>query len=162
MKNKEQIRKSLLALADAGKLTPEEVIRLARSPESILHPLFEWDDSVAARKYRVDQARTLISSFEISVTINRVELRVQEFVRDPSRGDKEQGYRPISSIKSESEEAIEFVIKELSVAKTYVDRTERFAQMLGLQKDTRALSNRLSEIADSLSQKRGRKNRSGG
>lgn len=154
MKQKQKIRTELLALAQMGTLTPEEVVRLARSPDSVLHDAFEWDDSVAAHKYRLDQARDLISSFEISVTINRVSLNIQEFVRDPSKSDKEQGYRQISSIKSESEEAIEFVVKELTVAKTYVDRTERFAQMLGLQKDTRALSNRLSEIAQSLSKKK--------
>jgi hypothetical protein len=125
-------------------------VKEARSPTSELHALFEWDDSAAARKYRLDQARQLISSFEITITINRVEVDVQQFVRDPARS-KEQGYVPIGSIKSESEEAREFMSRELLTAKSHVDRCERFGAVTGLTKDVRALSKRLDELSSLIS-----------
>ena len=48
------------ALAEKGNVTPEEVVEFASDPKTALHSRFEWDDSEAARKYRVEQARQVI------------------------------------------------------------------------------------------------------
>jgi hypothetical protein len=154
MKNKEIIRERLLELANGGQLTPAKVLKDAASSTSPLHDLFEWDDNEAARQYRLNQARTLISSFEITVTINQVEVNVQEFVRDPSKDSETQGYVKVTSIQSESDEAREFIRRELLTARSYVNKTEHFAAILGIQKDVRSLSNRLEQVAQSLSRKR--------
>lgn len=43
------------------KVTPEEVLEQAKNDEySELHKCFEWDDSIAAEKYRLSQARQII------------------------------------------------------------------------------------------------------
>lgn len=44
-----------------GKLMPEVVVEDARSPRSPLHRCFEWNDGVAADKYRLNQARHVIA-----------------------------------------------------------------------------------------------------
>lgn len=41
-------------------VTPEQVLEKARDEKSELHKYFEWDDSIAAEKYRLYQARQLI------------------------------------------------------------------------------------------------------
>jgi hypothetical protein len=41
-----------LAAEHDDELTEEIVVEAARSPDSYLHSLFEWDDAKAARKYR--------------------------------------------------------------------------------------------------------------
>ena len=43
-----------------GKVTPHEVLEKARDENSEFHKCFEWDDSVAAEKYRLQQARQII------------------------------------------------------------------------------------------------------
>ena len=43
-----------------GLLLPQEVLDESRHPDHPLHQNFEWDDSSAAEKYRLDQARALI------------------------------------------------------------------------------------------------------
>lgn len=43
-----------------GKITPQEVLDRARDENSELHKCFEWDDSIAAEKYRLQQARTIL------------------------------------------------------------------------------------------------------
>jgi hypothetical protein len=48
-----------------GKLTPAVVLEEARSVEHPLHDRFEWDDDVAAEKWRKRQARELIRSVRI-------------------------------------------------------------------------------------------------
>lgn len=42
------------------KITPEEVLEKARDENSELHKCFEWNDSVAAEKYRLQQAGNVI------------------------------------------------------------------------------------------------------
>ena len=54
-----------LRLTHGGKLTPETVVKAARSKRSILHDSFEWDDSVAAARHRKDQARYLLRSITV-------------------------------------------------------------------------------------------------
>ena len=49
-----------------GILFPNDVVEYARGPNTELHSRFEWDDSSAAEKYRLEQARGLI---RVCVTI---------------------------------------------------------------------------------------------
>lgn len=45
---------------ERGVCTPKALLEASRDEESPLHPLFEWDDKVAAEKHRLDHARRLI------------------------------------------------------------------------------------------------------
>jgi hypothetical protein len=49
-----------------GRLSPALVVEAARNPEDPLHSRLEWDDTVAAEKYRLEQAHELIRSVKIS------------------------------------------------------------------------------------------------
>lgn len=48
-----------------GSLTPVHVVEAARPEDSPLHSRFEWDDSVAAEKWRQEQASDLIRSYKV-------------------------------------------------------------------------------------------------
>lgn len=50
------------------KLSADEIVRAASTPQSPLNPVFEWDDEKAAHHYRVHQARQLIATIDIVVT----------------------------------------------------------------------------------------------
>lgn len=55
------LRSELLAIrSEYGQLTPANVVEAARAEDHPLHHRFEWDDSAAAEKYRLSQARQLI------------------------------------------------------------------------------------------------------
>lgn len=60
-----QVGKELESLGD--NLTPENVVELARNENSVLHSMFEWDDSIAAEKYRKAQASRIIVSLQVNV-----------------------------------------------------------------------------------------------
>ena len=47
-------------MSTLSEITPANVLELARDEDSVLHDAFEWDDSVAAEKYRLNQAGHLI------------------------------------------------------------------------------------------------------
>jgi len=46
--------------AERGRLTPEIVVEVAREESHPLHHRFEWDDGIAAHKYRLVQASNLL------------------------------------------------------------------------------------------------------
>lgn len=52
--------------ADAeGTLRPQDVVADARSAQSPLHPLFEWDDRKAATAHRLHQAKSIIKAIVV-------------------------------------------------------------------------------------------------
>lgn len=61
------LRDQLLAIREEhGRLTPKIVVEAARPENHPLHGSFEWDDSVAAQKWREDQAGWLIRHVKIT------------------------------------------------------------------------------------------------
>ena len=65
-----------------GKLTPEYIVAEAENNESVLHPLFEWDDTKAAQNYRLQQARTILNNFTVKTISSGqpVEVGIYEVV----------------------------------------------------------------------------------
>lgn len=43
-----------------GRITPKEVLEKAKDENSELHKCFEWNDSIAAEKYRLQQAGNIL------------------------------------------------------------------------------------------------------
>jgi hypothetical protein len=54
-------------LEAAGRLTPHNLVEESRPEDAPLHKCFEWDDSVAAEKWRETQAAYIIRSVEVTV-----------------------------------------------------------------------------------------------
>lgn len=56
-------------LATEDGIDPRDVLEVAQSEESPLFPYFEWDDSAAAHKYRLAQARNMVSAIAVRVVL---------------------------------------------------------------------------------------------
>lgn len=79
-----------------GVIHPSDVIEAARHPASPLHGSFEWNDSEAADKYRLVQARSLIARYTITHEVAPDEyVTVRRYVA--LREDR-GGYRTIEDI----------------------------------------------------------------
>lgn len=52
-------------------VTAKELLNASRAENAPLHDCFEWDDSIAAEKFRTDQARRIIGG--INITIQKVD-----------------------------------------------------------------------------------------
>lgn len=97
--------------ADAGKvykeigsenITPEQVLEKAKDEDSELHKCFEWDDSIAAEKYRLAQARQII---QLIVTVPDKKEEPPKRVFQIS--SEKNTYQPMSFfIKNEDEATI--------------------------------------------------------
>jgi len=49
-----------------GYITPEAIVDRARPENSVMHKLFEWNDSIAAEKYRTQQAGCIIGALIVT------------------------------------------------------------------------------------------------
>lgn len=70
------------------EVTPELIVDMSRDPASPTHGEFEWDDTVAAEKYRTEQARLLIAHIRIVKEEDQEkeqEVSVRAFVSTPGR-----------------------------------------------------------------------------
>lgn len=60
------VREILLDIrAKHGDLTPEILVQVAKSPKHPLHSRFTWDDTEAAKKWRLEEGAHLIRSVRI-------------------------------------------------------------------------------------------------
>lgn len=107
-----------------GRLTPKNVVDEARPEESPLHPEFEWDDAVAAEKWREKQAQLLIAHTIIIPEENTTQAPVRAFHVTVEKSH----YEPISLIlKDEAKRSVllENAKRELiSFKKKYSTLTE--------------------------------------
>lgn len=140
------ILEELTNLNAKGRLTPASVLRRARNENSPMHSYFEWDDAEAAEKFRIEQARTLISDFEIKYTVGTLEFHAPAFVRDPTRPAKEQGYVAISDLQADPHKAAAFMRQQLDIAQSHVDRTVDFSRILDLEEETVKVGKKLENL----------------
>lgn len=59
----EELKK--IADENGGQLEPRMLVDASRAEDAPLHSLFEWDDTVAAEKYRETQARFIIRNIVV-------------------------------------------------------------------------------------------------
>ncbi len=117
-----------IAEANNGKLRPVDVVEAARPKNSVLHSRFEWDDSEAAERYRLWQARQLISvTVEYFGAVdNQKSSRV--FVSLESDRKTDDGYRNINVVMKDPsmrEELLSNALDEMRrFQQRYKDLTE--------------------------------------
>jgi hypothetical protein len=125
---------ALKKIADAhdGILTPDDVVAEAKNPKHVLHPVFEWDDQIAAHERRLDVARHLIASVEVIIETEDVTVSAISYVRDVRKSRGEQGYVAVDSLAKRREDAQLTISIELERIIGGIERTRLVAGSLGL------------------------------
>lgn len=134
-------------LEDAnGGLDPRAVVDDARRPESPLHPLFDWDDSEAAEKWRLHQARHHIRQVRLVIHETQVAVRKVVYVRDPGKPAGEAGYVSTARLREQPERSRAALLSELERAEQCLTRAYDVAFTLGLSSEIEALRARLRAV----------------
>lgn len=75
-----------------GSVTSKSFLDASRDEESPTHSLFEWDDSVAAERWRLRQSQGIIGQLQIEIVVEEsddpvreVELQIEEVPEDNIR-----------------------------------------------------------------------------
>lgn len=84
-----------------GLLKPSEVVTFAKNPDTELHKHFEWDDSEAAGRYRIEQARGLIQRVWVTVLPNESVTHRAFVSLMPDRASAGGGYRDIEGVMAD-------------------------------------------------------------
>lgn len=95
-----------LRIEKGGNIIPDDVVEQARSPNSALHPYFQWDDTDAAAKWREHQARAVIRAvvrFLPNASGNPVAVRA--YVSLPEDRHARTGYRAVADVMSDDDMA---------------------------------------------------------
>lgn len=97
--DRERVKAELDRISEAndGLLRPEDVVEFASDPETALHGEFTWDDTEAAREYRLEQARRVIRV--VVEIIPQSAEPIRAFVSlVPDRRNRGGGYRPMPDV----------------------------------------------------------------
>lgn len=118
MSNAIQLELEQIREANGGELQAEAVVEFARNPATALHGRFTWDDTEAARQYRLEQARAVI---RVCVTIlPQTNESVRTYVSLTSDRIKEGGgYRTTEAVMSVAEQRAELLDQALRELATW-------------------------------------------
>lgn len=81
------------------KITPKEMVDRARDEKSELHKCFEWNDTVAAEKYRLHQARNVLA-----MLVFKPKTEEEQPVRVFSLTTEKSVYQPTKSFLVQADE----------------------------------------------------------
>lgn len=105
---REVIEQALQQVWDTrNRLTPNDVVEVAADQSHALHGFFEWQDSEAAKEYRLLQASNLIRSVKIKFTVQTADgvedIKVRRWVAAhraaPEESDVPEGYMPEEEVR---------------------------------------------------------------
>lgn len=141
----EDISTALEAVRQSGGLTPTRVLRIAKKPESILHPLFEWDDSKAGHEYRLGQARRLIATRVVREP--GAERAIRAYIHVPSKyGEGE--YLPVALVVQNEDKlalARDAALRDLRAARDNLDELDEAVRLYGGSPDQGRRARRASK-----------------
>jgi hypothetical protein len=150
----EMSKRDAIILADledeAGKVTAEKVVSAARAPDHEWHGRFEWNDSKAAARYRLDQARTLIRSIKFERKSATATVRSIAYVRDPSAAADQQAYVSVARLRTDEEGARDVLIQEFSRIASTLRRVRELARMLELEDQVASMLQQTEGLTDML------------
>ena len=142
-------RLAKIAALHAGTLTPESVVEDARSAKSPLHDHFTWDDSEASAKWRLEEARQLIRSVRVDITVESRTVSTVRYVRDPSAGP-EQGYIETAKLRTDKALALEALRSEMRATQARFERAESLAEALDLKHEFQKLRQHVADFDGNL------------
>lgn len=112
----------------------EFIVKNAKDKESPIHDYFEWDDSDAAHKYRLEQARHLIKRVKVYQAAESGKVLVRAFVS-------------VTKTDTSGKEPLEYKIYE-SIETTF-ENEERTKQVLAdALRELRAWSNKYKNLKE--------------
>jgi hypothetical protein len=127
-KNEDYLRElEEIAAANGGLVRPEAVVEYARNPETALHSWFEWDDSKAAEKYRLHQARMRL---RLVLTMHpKAEIKFRAVVSLKEDRYSGQGYRLTLDVMSESERREQILLEALAEFRAVEEKYRQYQEL---------------------------------
>ena len=88
VKDAQKIGEELESIKSKGVLNPKNVVERANNKKSILHNLFEWDDTEAAEKFRLQQARNIVNHVIEVIVVRGNQIEERAFFNVVAKNDE--------------------------------------------------------------------------
>ena len=105
-------------LEAAGNLSAKSLLDVSRPADAPLHSEFEWDDSIAAEKFREDQARCMIRHLVVRLDSQPQEL-VRSFFKIEAREEAPESYTRIETVLKKPDMRAELLKQALAELETF-------------------------------------------
>ena len=113
----QKVAEEIIGIGDSA--TPQEIVDRAKDETSELHKCFTWDDTEAANKYRLYEARQITHHLIIERVDDVAGEKPQ--IRFFVKPENSQGYQPITKVwkdKDKHEALLQKALAELTAFKT--------------------------------------------
>ena len=120
---------------DKGQLKPADIVDESRPESAPLHPCFEWDDEVAAEKYREVQAGNLIRSITVvHETPTHEPVEVRAFVKPL------ESYTPIEVVVNSEEQMTALLESALAELKAFEKKYATLSKLAPILEEIKKLT----------------------
>ena len=119
-----------LADSETG-LTPEALVDASRDINAPLHNEFEWDDTIAAEKYRQEQAKSIIRHL-IIIRTDIQEVRKSKDRSFVNTGENNHAYVPLDKALSNEVWKNNLLKAAKADMKTFIYKYNRLAELTGV------------------------------
>jgi hypothetical protein len=108
-----------------GSITPETILAASTPVDALFHNLFEWDDTEAATKYRLHQARTIINNIQLTIITDGASRVVSAY--EVVKTENFRGYKSITTLSSDEVTQVKNrTIRDLNVLKEKLQVYKKF------------------------------------
>jgi len=110
-----------------GKCTPDQIVKSASPPSSPIHRYFDWDNTIAASKWRLHQARNMIDCLVTIIDEKPVKAFHSVYIK------KERAYVRVDKIKASKDlwqQVVENAYQELLGWKKRYETYKAFAPVV--------------------------------
>ena len=124
----QKVAEEITAIGD--DVTPEQVVEAARDESSELHKCFDWDDQIAAEKWRKQQARQILCFLIIKEEEPSEAVPLRVFYKNDEGGYKKSEL--IFRNDDEYQKLLQTALAELSAFKRKYARLQELSEILAL------------------------------
>lgn len=122
----QKVADEILSIGAAA--TTAQILDKARDEQTELHKCFDWNDAVAAEKWRLQQARNIVCNLVYKETSNEPSPPVRLFFKT----DSESGYKPTSLILQNKDEYQKLLSRALSELNSFKAKYKTLSELDGV------------------------------
>jgi hypothetical protein len=153
-------REFIKSLADSnGNIEPASVVEAARDPDSPIHELFQWNETLAAQQQWVDTAKRLIRFVKLEIIIERETVIAPFYVVDPDRPPKSRRYLTLTTAARSRATAREVLSGELHRISQAISRALAVAAVLGMSNELQELLENVTALRERATEERAERKR---
>ncbi len=135
---------------NGNQLEPESVVADAADPDSPLHDAFIWDDTEAAHKYRLDQARGLIRWVKYESKLVSHTVSVPKYVSYGTE-QADSGYESIEDVAKDVAKSEQVFMRELRAVQGHLERADSIGGSLGYDGKLKKAVSCVNKLLDEMS-----------